>query len=70
MAPVTLSTCPKGQDDAWTKTTSNGASTNGSDFKTVWAAQGSAKTEHRINTDAKIRIFVIHQAGEIIITDR
>ena len=70
MAPVTLSTCPEAQDDAWTKTTSKGASTNGSDFKTVCAAQGSAKTEDKINTDAKIRIFLIHQAGKTIIADR
>ena len=70
IAPVTLSTCPGGQDDACTNTTSNGASINGSDFRTVWAAQGSTKPEDRINTHAKIRIFMIHQAGEIIIADR
>jgi len=70
IAPVTFSTWPSGHEDACTNTTSNGASTKGSDFNTVWAEHGSAETEHRINTDAKIRIFMIHQAGEIIIADR
>ena len=70
IAPVTLSTWPNGHEDAWTNTASKGASTKGSDFKTVWAAHGSAKTEDNTNTDAKTRIFMIHQAGETIIAYR
>jgi hypothetical protein len=65
-----LSTWPNGQEDACTNTASKGASTKGSDFKTVWAEHGSAKTEDRTNTDAKTRIFMIHQTGETIIADR
>jgi len=70
IAPVTLSTWPSGQEDACTNTASKGASTKGSDFNTVWAEHGSAKTEDRTNTDAKTRIFMIHQTGETIIADR
>jgi hypothetical protein len=70
IAPVTLRTWPNGQADAWTSTTSNGARTKGSDFKIVWAEHGNAKTEDTTNTDAKTRIFIIHQAGATIIADR
>jgi hypothetical protein len=70
IAPVTLSTWPNGQEAACTKATSKGASTKGSDFKTVWAEHGNAETEHRTNNDASTRIFMIHQTRGIIIADR
>jgi hypothetical protein len=70
IAPVTFSTWPSGHDDAWTNTASKGASTKGSDFNTVWAEHGNAKTEDRTNTNAKTRIFMIQQTGETIIADR
>jgi hypothetical protein len=70
IAPVTFITWPSGQDEACTNTASKGASTKGSDFNTVWAEHGNAKTEDTTNTDAKTRIFMIQQTGEIIIADR
>jgi len=70
IAPVTLSTCPNGQEAVCTNATSKGASTKGSDFNTVWAEHGNAETENRTNTDANTRIFMIHQARWTIIPDR